>query len=120
MEIEQTTLKKGIHINFNVKPPTEMDLNRINQHQIQYAFNAFFNAYFQQHPEVLESILTNSDHHQPTEVQIPKISKQQREVILASIKETPDYDDVDSEKWIQEVQSSRKNVIEGQNLSGEE
>jgi len=110
MEIKKTALKTNtIHVGFNVKAPNNIiNMEHLDQTKIQYAFYRFF----QQNPEVLEYIFRNLDNisQEQSSIQVPKITKQEREAILASIEEAPEPDDVDSEKWIRDIQNSRMNV----------
>jgi hypothetical protein len=88
METKQYTFKetKGFHINFNWKPPANLDFSRVNPDKVEYAFNIFF----QQHPEVLEQIFHNLDNYsgnQQISPKIPEIAPEKRDAILLSLME---------------------------------
>jgi len=106
MEMKKYTIKKSgvFHIDFNWKAPGNIDLSCVNQEQVEYAFNTFF----QQHPEVLEHIFKNLDNYyenQPKIIPIPEITHKKRDAILLSLMEESDDETEDLD--VDEIKYSR-------------
>ena len=106
METKKSTLKNtsGFHLDFNWKPPANIDLSHLNQTQVEYTFNTFL----QQHLEVLEQIFKNLDNYSENlpKMILPEITPRKRDAILLSLEELENerYDlDVD------EIKSSQLN-----------
>jgi hypothetical protein len=103
METKNSTLKNTRSFHIDWKPPVNMDLSYLNQIQVEYAFNTFF----QQHPEILEQIFQNLDNDtkNPPKTILPEISQKKRDAILLSLMEEldDDCDDLD----VDEIKSSR-------------
>ncbi len=99
MESKNNTIEstKKLHIDYRLEPPNNCDLNQTNQSQVQQAFNAFFNTFFQQHPEVLNQIFQRSNtlEKKPSNIQLPKISRDKRKAVLLTLQEKAEDDSED-------------------------
>jgi hypothetical protein len=102
---EKTT--SHFRIFLDVAAPNHVNTAHINPNDVQVAFNHFFT----QNPQILVRIFErvgNASITPQSTTPLPRLNKEQREAILASIKITPYPDeDANSEQWIKDIQSSR-------------
>jgi hypothetical protein len=94
----------NFHISLDVAAPNNINTAHINSNDVQVAFNHFL----KQNPQILVRIFERLENTPITRTPLPRLNKEQREAILASIKITPYPDeDANSEEWIKNIQSSR-------------
>jgi len=98
METKNANLKpiEKWHIDYQLEPPNNVDLNHINQDEVQSAFNSFFNAFFQQYPETLNQIFNNQNNTQEKHTsELPQITNEKRDAILLALMENSDNETED-------------------------
>ncbi|MEN8221385.1 MAG: hypothetical protein ABFS56_34605 [Pseudomonadota bacterium] len=94
----------------NLEIPKNMNTTYITSYEVQVALNYFL----RQNPQILQQFfytLRNAPIH-PMKIprNLPRVTKEQREAILSSLREdSHPSEDADSEKWIQNIKSSRVN-----------
>ena len=108
MKTKELAVKtEKFHIFLDIEPPKNINTSNISSNELQAALSNFL----KQSPQILlwlfESLEKISTKQQASR-QLPQVTKEQRETILASITKTqyPD-EDADSEQWIKNIKASR-------------
>jgi hypothetical protein len=103
-KVTEKTTPSNFHISLEVSAPNNVNTAHINSNDVQVAFNHFL----KQNPQILVRIFERLENTPITHIPLPRLNKEQREAILASLKITPYPDeDANSEEWIKNIQSSR-------------
>jgi hypothetical protein len=92
-------------ISLNITTPNNVNTAHINPNDVQVAFNNFL----KQNPQILVRIFEKLENAPRTQesTPLPRLNKEQREAILASIKITPYPDeDANSEEWLKEYKAN--------------
>ncbi|HFS67040.1 MAG TPA: hypothetical protein ENK67_02390 [Flavobacteriia bacterium] len=98
--------EKNFHVFLNIEAPKNINTRNITSQEVQAALSNFF----QQSPQILLWLFESLEKMQkkPENSQLPQMTKEQRENILASITKTKyPNEDADSEQWIRDIKAAR-------------
>ena len=108
MKIKEFTAnsEKNFQIFLDIKAPKNINTTYITEQEVQAALNNFL----KQSPQILLWLFESLEKTPTKRVssQLPRITKEQRAIILASITKTKYSDeDADSDQWIRDIKSAR-------------